>query len=35
VQGFGDEFMDNPMTAAGTVMRLVLVFVLAEEAIVE
>ncbi len=35
VQGFGDELMDYAMTAAGTVMRLVLVFVLAEEAIVE
>ena len=35
VQGFGNELMDHAMTAAGTVMRLVLVFVLAEEAIVE
>jgi hypothetical protein len=35
VQGFGNELMDNAVTAAGTVVRLVLVFILAEEAIVE
>ena len=35
VQGFGDQLMDNAMAAARTVMRLVLVFVLALKAIVE